>query len=134
MVYSWGDHFGQRTAWSLLYFFNYGYYDIHPSLKFIPSPFINLRVAKANFLQTRPPKWRLHQWHATAATAFYTAKSRQGLKALGVLPVVAALNLYRLAMMVVLYEKHYYQRVFWHNLNNELLSLFSKIELNRRLS
>ena len=37
-----GDHFGQRTAWSLLYFLNYGYYDIYLSLKIIESPFILL--------------------------------------------------------------------------------------------
>ena len=32
-------HFGKRTVWSLVYFLNYGYYDIQPSLKFIASPF-----------------------------------------------------------------------------------------------
>ena len=28
MMYYQGDHFGKRTAWSLLYFLNYAYYDI----------------------------------------------------------------------------------------------------------
>ena len=31
-------YFGKRTLWSLLYFLNYCYYDILPSLKFIASP------------------------------------------------------------------------------------------------
>ena len=41
MISLWVHHFGQRTVWSLLYFLNYGYYDIWPSLKFIESPFSN---------------------------------------------------------------------------------------------
>ena len=27
MMYSWENDFGKRTAWSLLYFLNYAYYD-----------------------------------------------------------------------------------------------------------
>ena len=34
MVYSKGDLYNQRTAWSLLYFLNYVYYDTKPSRKF----------------------------------------------------------------------------------------------------
>ena len=40
----------------------------------------NYRAAKAHFRQARPPKWRSHKQCATAtATAFYSAKSKQGL-------------------------------------------------------
>ena len=31
---SWENHFGKRTAWSLIYFMNYDYFDISPIRKF----------------------------------------------------------------------------------------------------
>ena len=38
MVYSLGDHFGKRTAWSLLYFFNYAYMIFSPVANFGDHP------------------------------------------------------------------------------------------------
>ena len=35
----WVHHFGKRIAQSLIYFLNYTYYDISPTVKFIASPF-----------------------------------------------------------------------------------------------
>ena len=44
------NHFGERTAWSLLYFLNYAYFDILPIRKFWESvsiyDFSNLYVSK----------------------------------------------------------------------------------------
>ena len=31
----WGNHFGKRTAWSLIYFLNYAYLEIWPSVLFL---------------------------------------------------------------------------------------------------
>ena len=32
MILPWGDHFGKRTVWSLIYFLNYAYFYTSPSL------------------------------------------------------------------------------------------------------
>ena len=38
MVPRWENHFDQRTAWSLIYFLNYAYLDIWPSVLYFCSP------------------------------------------------------------------------------------------------
>ena len=38
MIRSLGDHFGKRTAWSLIYFLNYAYFDIESSLLTYETP------------------------------------------------------------------------------------------------
>ena len=39
LPWPWGDHFGKRTALSLIYFLNYAYLEIWPSALFFSSPF-----------------------------------------------------------------------------------------------
>ena len=38
MILQSGDHFGKRTAWSLIYYLNYAYFDIYPSLLIYETP------------------------------------------------------------------------------------------------
>ena len=38
MIPPWDNHFGKRTAWSLIYFLNYAYLEIWPSVLFFCSP------------------------------------------------------------------------------------------------
>ena len=40
MIPWWENHFGKRTAWSLIYFLNYAYFDMEPIRKFWETPSI----------------------------------------------------------------------------------------------
>ena len=43
MIVKWGDHFGQRTVWSFIFFLNYVYLEIWPSVLYFCSPSTYLR-------------------------------------------------------------------------------------------
>ena len=49
MILQSGDHFGKRTAWSLIYYLNYAYFDIYPSLLIYETP-SNLYIIHWNAL------------------------------------------------------------------------------------
>jgi hypothetical protein len=40
IIPSWDNHFGKRTAWSLIYFLNYAYLEIWPSVLFFVHPLV----------------------------------------------------------------------------------------------
>ena len=76
-MYSYWDHFGNRTAWSLLYFLNYTYYDIY--------------LAQSQILVTT-----LYVWLVFQSKSAYELKQGQFSLFLAKVPLCDILNFFSL--------------------------------------
>jgi len=71
-----GDHFGKKTAWSIIYFLNYAYWEIRPSVLFFSSSSIEDKSYKCIFKQIMLKKfqmaWILEPFKALHFTIHFT--------------------------------------------------------------